>query len=666
MRGRLAIDFGAAATKAATSDGAEITMMPFGRAGEFPTLVYLSDRFLKGRSTEATVGEQARRWSARAPNRLIRRLKHRVGAPGPVPPLQRSVIVDGQEVPLVDLVAQVLAVPVERATGGPTSPTILTHPVAWGEPELALLTAALRAAGRRATPMFLSEPLAAARFALEHELVSLDDGALAVFDLGASTFDTAVIGSGRAGPRTLSARGMAIGGDDFDAALLDRVSELYGEIDDELALTFETLRDTDPRPADEARRAKEALSGGDDVTFAFDDRFPDLGLTCDDLDDVVEPLLDSCLDIFSECLSTAPPGTEVANVILTGGSSQLPLVRDLVVEAAGRLHPGVDVQLVTATDVGPGQAVAPGAMAHRNAVAPKIRQISVGPWRDAGGAAIAPIGRTKLAVERGNRRWLVMDLLDGSEEAGSGGPAGGELSILKTIASDPQRERVITGTDTGWIEIWHPDGRVIATHKPHGTFLGFMRGNNVTAAAVLGSSYVASFAEKTGRYLCGDRSGSFPDGAVAVGLVRNPEAAVVVRGTEVLLRSAGGDHAASLDGDDIPIAKHAAIDPRSGLIAIVDDERGLWLFQARAGGLHRRLHRKLDGNAGAVAIVASTDGRLVAVGIDDRLELRGLDGKVRAKRTLDRGIDQLLANAADDRLIVRNTHSAAMIDLDWG
>ncbi len=666
MKGRLAIDFGAAATKAATSDGESVELLQLDGGRELPTLVYLSKGYLEGSTKSPPVGRKAASYAGRS-TRLVTRLKHQIGADGPIPPRKRTTNVDGHDLLLTDLVAHVLRAVVEDAPGGRTSPTILTHPVGWGKPERALLTAALAQAGRKQAPMFITEPEAAALFAIEQDVVSLADGAVAVFDLGASTFDAAVVAASGSGSKTLAARGRQTGGDDFDAALLDLVTERLREEDDELAGDFERFRDEWAwLVAAEARRIKELLSVEEEATFAVqseDVSFPDVPLTQEDLYDAIEPLTDECIDTFVDCVTSCPPSTEIANVLLTGGSSQLPLVQELANQVAATHFPDATVQLVATDEVSPGQVVAPGAMIRRNATRAKITGFSARRTRDVGAGAVA-VGKNKVVTRSGGRKGGIVDLRNGDK--GAQFLTGGEMAVLNVIGGDPKAGTVVTGTDNGCVELWSRDGRLKKTHTPHGTFFGSLRGNGLTAAAVLGDDLAYTFQGKSGRYHIGSDWGTLSTNSpVALGLLKSPKAAVVVENRRVLLRGPGGDADLELEGDDIPYAQHAAFDPRAGRIAIVDDESGLWLVDAARRRLSLRHHRKLAANATAVALVDSSDGALVLVALDDEVCALDLSGTTRHKHTFDEPVTQLSNVGESNRFVAHFGSSAALVTFDW-
>ena len=666
MKGRLSIDFGAAATKAATSDGGVTEVLTFGDAFEYPTLVYLSDQYLKGETRKATVGAKAASYTGRAGQRLVTRLKHHVGAIGSVPPLERTLTVDGHQIALVDLVAEVLAVAVRKAPGSATSPTVLTHPVAWAEPEKALLCAALKKAGRHERPMFISEPEAAAHFAVEHGIVSLAEGAVAVFDLGASTFDAAVIEQYRGATRTLASHGVQIGGDDFDAALLDFIAERYGEISAGLGDEFARFRNEAPHLAGpEARRVKELLSTQETAVFNVSDRFPDLDLNVDDLYDAIEDAVERCLDAFVECLNSCPASTELSTVILTGGSSQIPLVQQQVAEVVGRRHPEAAVFPVQANGLSPGQVVAPGAMVYRNTIPPKILRIKSLGAAEVGSRDLAVVGSSTVVVERGSRDWQAVDLRSGN--LGAKGAAGYEMSLLWVMSGDPFGGKLITGTDNGRVETWTADGSLKDTRTPHGTFFGSLRGNGLTAVAIQGDDMAYTFEGKRGWFTTGSRSGSLPSGKpVALGLVKDPPRLVVVNQGEVELLGGGKDLSAELAGSDHPYAQKASIHPKGGVVAIVDDERGLWVFDVSGGRLRQRLHAKLSGRAQAVAALRATVGYVVAVGIDAELQIVGLDGQVLATKALDDSISQLAYTDDADRIVARVGSKASLLRVEWG
>ena len=103
-----------------------------------------------------------------------------------------------REIGVVDLISVVLRRVAEeayRVTGRPPADVVLTHPAAWRQSRLGLLTAAASRAGLGRVEL-VPEPVAAAAYfaqVLGHRLPV--DRCLVVYDFGAGMFDVSVVSS---------------------------------------------------------------------------------------------------------------------------------------------------------------------------------------------------------------------------------------------------------------------------------------------------------------------------------------------------------------------------------------------------------------------------------------------------------------------------------------
>lgn len=365
----IGIDFGAAGTKVAYRTGSgQFRLVRFGPsgAGEFPTAAYLAQ------SGKLYVGDRAMSYAGRVSGRLVTRIKHQLQAPGDVIPKDRKILIGEREILLVEIIAEIFdyaLLEYQKISGGRPKNIILTHPVNWGAAQEDALASALALAGH-SKPAFDTEPSAAAAFSFEQNLVSRVDGAIAVFDFGASTFDAAVIEQRDDGAMfTWDSDGRIIGGDDFDSDLLDLVEyELEGAVasrsNADYAQIFRRWRDEEPfRLAKEARRIKEMLSFEEEAVFAFGGQEPDgieVEVHREDFEERIAPRVQECLAVFEGCLDSLPKSASLAAVVGTGGSAHVPYVRERLEEIAQQRNaklvlPGDD-------EFGPGQVVAPGAV----------------------------------------------------------------------------------------------------------------------------------------------------------------------------------------------------------------------------------------------------------------------------------------------------------------
>ena len=167
----------------------------------------------------------------------------------------------------------------------------------------------------------LNEPTAAA---IAYGLDSGQEGVIAVYDLGGGTFDISVLRLSRGVFEVLATGGdTALGGDDFDNLIADWIYEQRGIQSQGHSQHREVLN--------AAAEAKIALSDAAQTTISLD------GwqgvLTRETFEELIRPLVRKTLMTCRRALKDA--GTdqdEVREVVMVGGSTRVPLVRELVGE----------------------------------------------------------------------------------------------------------------------------------------------------------------------------------------------------------------------------------------------------------------------------------------------------------------------------------------------
>ncbi len=212
----------------------------------------------------------------------------------------------------------------------------------------------------------LNEPTAAA---LAYGLDKLHENArVAVYDFGGGTFDLSVLELRDGVFQVIATDGdTRLGGDDIDAALADFLRaelDLPGELGPGQLATLLA----------ESRRAKEALSEADAVEirlpFFHEGRSWERALTRAEFEKIARPLIErtrphclralvaaGCLDSTGSGPGPNPVVSELDRVILVGGSSRIPLVRELVERTFGMTpdlsqHPDEAIALGAAIQAG--------------------------------------------------------------------------------------------------------------------------------------------------------------------------------------------------------------------------------------------------------------------------------------------------------------------------
>jgi molecular chaperone HscA len=266
-----------------------------------------------------------------------------VDAPGMV----RLRTVGGERSP-VEVSSEILKVlrrRAEAALGGELVGAVITVPAYFDDAQRQATKDAARLAGLDVLRL-LNEPTAAAiAYGLDHG----SEGLYAVYDLGGGTFDISILRLTRGVFEVMATGGdTALGGDDFDRCLADyflRANRL-----DQLAP--EDLR----RVLKACRLAKETLSTQADTTINV--RLHDLGalatpVTATAFHEMTQALLSRTLDATRSALRDAGVTTaEIAGVVMVGGATRMPQVREAVSAVFGKS---------VLTDLDPDKVVALGA-----------------------------------------------------------------------------------------------------------------------------------------------------------------------------------------------------------------------------------------------------------------------------------------------------------------
>ncbi len=227
----------------------------------------------------------------------------------------------------VEVSAEILATLADTASqtlGGELTGVVITVPAYFDDAQRQATKDAARLAGLNVLRL-LNEPTAAA---LAYGLDSGQEGVVAVYDLGGGTFDISILRLKRGVFEVLATGGdSALGGDDFDHAIVSWLQQQSGET----ALSHQSLR----QHLQLARSLKEQLTTADSVSFELTTASGALPLTLsrDKFDSLVLPLVRKTIRACKQSLRDAAIETvDVVKVVLVGGSTRVPLVRQQVAE----------------------------------------------------------------------------------------------------------------------------------------------------------------------------------------------------------------------------------------------------------------------------------------------------------------------------------------------
>lgn len=229
----------------------------------------------------------------------------------------------------------------EEALGEAVTKAVITVPANFNELQRASTKVAGKLAGLEVLRI-LNEPTAAA---LAYGQSSSASQRMAIYDLGGGTFDVTLLDLSSDVFEVLATAGdMSLGGDDFDAAVVERIAE-------HMLRTHRFDPRANPealgRVRDLAERLKHVLSFQEVATIELSgigrgdsglDLVSEFTMSRADLEALTRPLLERTLDVTGQALAAAGLGAEeIDRVILVGGSTRMPAVAREVSALFGKI-----------------------------------------------------------------------------------------------------------------------------------------------------------------------------------------------------------------------------------------------------------------------------------------------------------------------------------------
>ena len=291
------------------------------------------------------------------------------------------------------LILRELKASAEARLGEPVHRAVITVPAYYNDNQRQAVREAGRLAGLH-VERIVNEPTAAA---LAYGYGKQFSKRVLVYDLGGGTFDASILELNDTVYEVVSTGGDTfLGGIDFDDAIVKWLAEQFEKAHGK---KFATDRVGLQRVFDAAERAKIALSEQMSarihvpfVTMIENKPYDiDATLSRDQFVELVRPLVERSIAVCADVLNARKMKlTDLAEVILVGGMSRAPVVRDYVEAFFGR---------PPAKSVHPDEAVATGAalLAHSLATQDGVILIDVLPMSI--GVAL-PGGRFKPVIER--------------------------------------------------------------------------------------------------------------------------------------------------------------------------------------------------------------------------------------------------------------------------
>jgi molecular chaperone DnaK len=345
MAKAVGIDLGTTNSVVAALEGGQPTVLPNAEgARTTPSVVAFS------KSGEVLVGEVAKRQAITNPDRTIRSIKRRMGT-------DDKTDIDGKNYSPQEISARILQklkTDAESYLGDKVTEAVVTVPAYFDDAQRQATKEAGQIAGLEVLRI-INEPTAAA---LAYGLDKTEgDQTVLVFDLGGGTFDVSLLELGDGVFEVKATHGDThLGGDDWDQRIIDH-----------LVTTFKNQNGVDlskdkmalQRLKEAAEKAKIELSSTQQTTVNLPfvtatEQGPlhlEVTLTRSEFEHMTEDLLERCRSPFDQAVRDA--GIDVSgvnHVILVGGSTRMPQVRELVKELTGgkEPHQGVNPDEVVA------------------------------------------------------------------------------------------------------------------------------------------------------------------------------------------------------------------------------------------------------------------------------------------------------------------------------
>ncbi len=223
-------------------------------------------------------------------------------------------------------ILKVLKARAEEQLGGGLDGVVITVPAYFDDAQRQATKDAARLAGLSVLRL-LNEPTAAA---LAYGLDRKKEGLFAVFDLGGGTFDLSVLKLDGGVFHVLATGGETrLGGDDFDHAVAEHFMDAAGLDPDGLS------PEDAAQVLAEARQVKERLTEDDQTTFSALGKSVSISRAL--LNALIKPVLDRCLGPIRRVLKdVGVEGSELDGVVLVGGATRVPFVRDFVAQTFGQ------------------------------------------------------------------------------------------------------------------------------------------------------------------------------------------------------------------------------------------------------------------------------------------------------------------------------------------
>ena len=326
----IGIDLGTTNSCVSVIEGGEAVVIPNAEgARTTPSVVAFS------KTGERMVGQVAKRQAVSNPTRTISSIKRHMGT-------DHKESIDGKSYSPQEISAMILQKlknDAEAYLGEKVTEAVITVPAYFTDAQRQATKDAGKIAGLE-VKRIINEPTAAA---LAYGMDKESEQKVMVYDLGGGTFDVSLLSIGDGTIEVLATAGNnRLGGDDFDERI---VNWMVTEFKKDQGVDLSGDRMAMQRLKEAAEKAKIELSGvtssNINLPYIFADangsRHLDLTLTRAKFDELTRDLVEATTGPVRQVLSDSGiSASEIARVLLVGGSSRIPAVQEAVKKITGK------------------------------------------------------------------------------------------------------------------------------------------------------------------------------------------------------------------------------------------------------------------------------------------------------------------------------------------
>lgn len=285
---------------------------------------------------ERLVGETAKRQAVTNPERTITSIKRHMGE-------DYTVEIDGKKYTPQDISAMILGklkADAESYLGGTVTEAVITVPAYFSDAQKQATKDAGKIAGLD-VKRIINEPTAASlAYGLDKEEGSHK---ILVYDLGGGTFDVSILELGDGVFEVLATNGDThLGGDDFDNAVMNYLADTFSQ---EHGVDLRADKMALQRLKEASEKAKKELSSAQTTNInlpfitvtAEGPLHMNVDLSRAKFDQLTSDLVQRTIDPMNKAMKDAGvTHSDLAKVILVGGSTRIPAVQEAVKKVTGK------------------------------------------------------------------------------------------------------------------------------------------------------------------------------------------------------------------------------------------------------------------------------------------------------------------------------------------